>query len=43
VTSWSSTQVVFGFGNEYGNYPPVQPGDQVEVEVQGTSFSGPLN
>ena len=42
VTSWTSTQVVFGFGNEYGNYPPVQAGDQVQVEVQGATFSGPL-
>jgi hypothetical protein len=42
ITSWSSTQVVFGFGNEYGNYPPVQAGDQVNVEVQGATFSGPL-
>jgi hypothetical protein len=43
VTSWSSTQVVFGFGNEYANYPPVQSGDQIEVEVQGASSSGPLS
>ncbi len=42
VTSWSSTQVVYGFGNEYGNYPPIQAGDQIEVAVQGATFSGPL-
>jgi hypothetical protein len=42
VTSWTSTQVVFGFGNEYSNYPPIQSGDQIDVEVQGASFSGPL-
>lgn len=42
VTSWSSSQVVFGFGNEYGSYPPVQSGDQVEIDVQGATFSGPL-
>jgi hypothetical protein len=43
VTSWSSTQVVFGFGNEYGNYPPIQSGDQIEAEVQGATFTGPLS
>ncbi len=43
VTSWSSTQVVFGFGNEYGNYPPIQSGDQIEVGVQGATFTGPLS
>jgi hypothetical protein len=43
VTSWSSTQVVFGFGNEYGNYPPIQSGDQIGVEVQGASFTGSLS
>jgi hypothetical protein len=42
VTSWSSTKVVFGFGNEYGNYPPIQSGDQIAVEVQGASFTGSL-
>ena len=42
VTSWSSTQVVFALGSEYANYPPVQSGDQIEVEVQGATFSGPL-
>jgi hypothetical protein len=35
--------VVFGFGNEYGNYPPVQSGDQAEAGVQGATFTGPLN
>jgi hypothetical protein len=42
VTSWSSTQVVFALGSEYANYPPIQSGDQIEVEVQGATFSGPL-
>ena len=31
-----------GFGNEYANYPAIQSGDQVEVDVQGATFSGPL-
>jgi hypothetical protein len=43
VTSWSSTQVVYGFGNEYGNYSPIQSGDQAEAGVQGATFAGPLN
>jgi Subtilase family len=43
VTSWTSTQVVFGFGNEYANYPAVQSGDQIEVDVQGATFTGPLS
>ncbi|HEV3067924.1 MAG TPA: hypothetical protein VGY50_08765 [Streptosporangiaceae bacterium] len=42
VGSWSSSQVVFGFGNEYANYPAIQSGDQIEVDVQGATFSGPL-
>ena len=42
VTSWSSTQVVFGFGNQYANYPPAQAGDQVQLSVQGAAYSGPL-
>ena len=42
VTSWSATQVTFGFGNQYGGYPPVGPGDQVQVEVQGAEFTGSL-
>ena len=42
VTSWSNTQVVFGFGNEYASYPPTQSGHQVEVDVQGAIFTGPL-
>ena len=42
VSSWSSGQVVFGFGNEYANYPAIQSGDQIEVGVQGATFSGPL-
>jgi hypothetical protein len=43
VTSWSSTQVVFTFGNEYDGYPPVNAGDQYTLEVQGASLSGTLN
>ena len=42
VSSWSGSQVVYGFGNEYANYPAIQPGDQVEVDVQGATYSGPL-
>jgi hypothetical protein len=42
VSSWSGSQVVFGFGNEYANYPAIQSGDHVEVDVQGATFSGPL-
>jgi len=38
----SSSQVVFGFGNEYANYPAIQPGDQAGVDVQGATFAGPL-
>ena len=34
--------MVYGFGNEYANYPAIQSGDQVEVDVQGATFSGPL-
>jgi hypothetical protein len=43
VSSWSSSQVVFGFGNGYSSYSPIASGDQVQVEVQGASFSGPLS
>ena len=42
VSAWSGSQVVFGFGNEYANYPAIQSGDQIEVDVQGATFSGPL-
>ena len=42
VTSWSGSRVVFGFGNEYASYPAIQSGDQIEVDVQGATFSGPL-
>jgi len=42
VSSWSGSQVLYGFGNEYANYPAIQPGDQVEVDVQGATYSGPL-
>ena len=34
--------MVFALGSEYANYPPIQSGDQIEVEVQGATFSGPL-
>jgi hypothetical protein len=37
VTSWSATQVVFTFGNEYSNYGPIKTSDQIEVIVQGAS------
>jgi hypothetical protein len=43
VTSWSSTQVVVTFGNEYSGYTPINTGDSYSVEVQGASFSGTLN
>lgn len=42
VTSWSPTSVVFGFGNEYGGYPPVASGDSYTLEVQGATLSGTL-
>ena len=35
--------MVFGFGNEYANYPSIQSEDQVEVDVQGATFSGTLS
>ncbi len=34
--------MVFALGSEYASYPPIQSGDQIEVEVQGAAFSGPL-
>ncbi len=37
LTSWSSTKVVFTFGNEYANYGPITAGDQIEVTVQGAT------
>jgi hypothetical protein len=37
LTSWSSTKVVFTFGNEYANYGPMVAGDQIEVTIQGTN------
>jgi hypothetical protein len=43
VSSWSSTQVTFTFGNQYGNYPPIGTGDSFSVEVQGAGLSGTLN
>jgi len=42
VVSWSSTQVVFQFGNQYANYAAIASGDQVEVEAQGATFTGAL-
>jgi len=42
VTSWTGTQVTFGFGNQYANYPAVQPTDQVQLSVQGAAYRGPL-
>ncbi len=42
LVSWSSTSVVFTFGNEYANYQAIATGDAVDVEAQGTSFSGAL-
>jgi hypothetical protein len=43
VTSWSSTQVVCTFGNEYSGYTPISSGDQYTVEVQGATATGTLN
>ncbi len=37
LTSWSNTQVVFTFGNQYANYGPMNPGDQVEATIQGAT------
>ncbi len=37
LTSWSSTKVVFAFGNEYANYGPIKAGDQIEVTLQGAT------
>jgi hypothetical protein len=42
LSSWSSSQVVVTFGDTYGSYPPVQPGDSLSVEWQGTTFAGTL-
>jgi hypothetical protein len=42
LATWSTTQVVYQFGNQYGNYPPITAGDQVTVQVQGAAFTGPL-
>jgi hypothetical protein len=42
-TSWSSTKVVFTFGNEYANYGPINAGDQIEVTVQGASDTVPAS
>ena len=40
LDSWTASQVVFGFGNQYANYPAIASGDSVAVEVQGATFSG---
>jgi putative transposon-encoded protein len=37
LTSWSSTKVVFTFGNQYANYGPMDPGDQIEATIQGAT------
>ena len=37
LTSWSSTKVVFTFGNQYANYGPINAGDQIEATVQGAT------
>ena len=43
LTSWSSTKVVFTFGNEYANYGPINAGDQIEVNVQGATDTVPAS
>ncbi len=43
LTSWSSTKVVFTFGNEYANYGPINAGDQIEVTVQGATDTVPAS
>jgi hypothetical protein len=43
LTSWSSTKVVFTFGNEYANYGPINAGDQIEVTVQGVTDTVPAS
>ena len=37
VSSWSATQVVFGFGETYAYYSPIKNTDQIEVTVAGVS------
>ena len=39
VDSWSPTQVVLGFGADYG-FPPLHDGDHYTLTVLGTSSSG---
>jgi hypothetical protein len=39
LTSWSTTQVVFTFGNEYANYGPINAGDQIEAGVKGVGVA----
>jgi hypothetical protein len=43
IQSWSTTSVVFGFGDTYGSYTPAQPGDSIEVDAQMAYFNGALS
>ncbi len=43
LTSWSSTKIVFTFGDEYANYGPINSGDQIEVTVQGATDTVPAS
>jgi hypothetical protein len=40
VSSYTPTQVVYGFGSNYSNYGPVTSGDQFTLTVQTAKFSG---
>jgi Subtilase family len=42
LQSYSSSQVVFGFGTSYSGYAPAAVGDAITVAVQGTSYDGTL-
>jgi hypothetical protein len=42
LSSWSSSQVVFTFGDTYSSYAPIRSGDSISVEWQGTTFTGTL-
>ena len=42
LSSWSSSQIVFSFGNEYANYPEIQVGDAISLQAQGIAFNGLL-
>ena len=35
ISSWSSTQVVYGFGDEYANCAPIQSGNQARWMCRG--------